>query len=74
MYAMDTTNPKAITPTEDSDERIDPDSRVVQETLDAASPTSHSKVCDTTEWEPPPGWCWACWMDINETRKCAKHA
>ena len=70
----DTIKPQTITPTEDSDERIDRDSRVAQETLDAASPTSHSKVCATTEWEPPPGWCWACWMDINETGKCAKHA
>ena len=70
----DTIKPQTITSTEDSDERIDFDSRVVQDTLDAASPTSHSNVCATTEWEPPPGWCWACWMDINETGKCAKHA
>ena len=26
---------------------------------------------DSQEWEPPPGWCWACWF--NKPDRCDQH-
>ena len=72
----DITDPTTAASIQDlSDNIIYPDPSVIEDTQDAASSTSSSNMsCDTSEWEPPPGWCWSCWMATNGTGKCTEHA
>ena len=57
----DVTDPTTVASIQDlSDDMIDPDPSAIEHTQDAASSASSSSIrCDTSEWEPPPGWCWS---------------
>ena len=42
-------------------------------TIDAHTDSETDEIYETeAHWEPPPGFCWACWLDKTGT-KCPKH-
>ena len=42
-------------------------------TIDAHTDSEADDIYETeAPWEPPPGFCWACWMDKMGS-KCPKH-
>ena len=56
----------------DTDMVCDSGSHDVDHSLTNQDSTPPDAVKRTSEWEPPPSWCWACWY--NDPEKCSKHS
>ena len=56
----------------DTDVVCDSGSHDVDHSLTNQDSTPPDAVKMTSEWKPPPGWCWACWY--NDPEKCSKHS